>query len=112
MRNTWYYNHAVERQQQDRNKTGGTQKMKECEVIDIIKAHNESVDKYINGELAKKLHAKNGKIKMDQWFEAQRLIREQDFYGKGNEILKRLRAEGFDVKMDMQANKLVYKWYR
>ena len=86
--------------------------MKEHEVIDIIKAHNESIDNYINGELAERLHAKGGKIEMNQWFEAQRLIKEQDFYGKGRELQKKMRAEGFDVKMDMQANKLVYKWYR
>lgn len=82
--------------------------MTKQDVINAIQAHNNAIDNYINGELSKKLNAKNGKIKMDQWFKAQTLIKEQNFYEKGMVILKELRAEGFDVKMDMQSNKLVF----
>lgn len=82
--------------------------MKENEVIEIIKKHNESIDNYINGELAEKLNAKNGKILMDNWFKAQNLIKEQNFYGKATKILRELRSKGFDVKIDMQSDKLTY----
>lgn len=82
--------------------------MTKQDVINAIQAHNNAIDNYINGELSKKLNAKNGKIKMNQWFKAQTLIKEQNFYKKGMVILKELRAEGFDVKMDMQSNKLVF----
>lgn len=86
--------------------------MTDNEVIAIVQRHNQSIDDYINGELAKKLNAKNGKINMNQWFRAQELIKEQDFYGKGKKILRDLRSKGFDVKIDAQSDKLVYKWYR
>ena len=73
----------------------------------IINKHNESIDNYINNDLAKELGAKNGKISMNQWFKAQELIKAQGFYEKGMEILRDLRSKGFDVKMNMQSNKLV-----
>lgn len=80
--------------------------MKE-EAIRKIKEHNDSIDTYINSTLAHELGAKDGKISMNQWFKAQALIKEQNFYEKGMTILKELRNEGFDVKMNMQSNKLV-----
>ena len=81
--------------------------MKKEEAIKRIKEHNESIDTYINSTLAQELGAKDGKISMNQWFKAQSLINEQKFYEKGMTILQELRNEGFDVKMNMQSNKLV-----
>ena len=72
--------------------------------IEAAHNHNSSVDHFINVELVK--HFGGDKITADQWFEAQRLINEQDFYNKGHVILKVLRSYGIDCKMDMQSNKL------
>ena len=50
----------------------------------------------------------NGKISASSWFAAQYLINEQKFFGKAMKILSSVRAMGFDVKVDMQSNKLVW----
>lgn len=71
----------------------------------LAKAHNESIDKFINVTL--KEHFGTDKINISQWFEAQHLIKEQNFYEKGHAILVVLRTIGIDCKMDMQTNKLV-----
>ena len=70
----------------------------------MAKAHNESVDTYINVTL--KEHFGSDKISVDQWFEAQRLIKQQNFYEKGHNILQVIRAFGVDYKMNMQSDKL------
>ena len=72
---------------------------------EIAKAHNESIDTYINVTL--KEHFGSDTITPSQWFEAQRLINQQNFYDKGHAILVVLRTLGLDCKMDMQSNKLV-----
>jgi len=77
-------------------------------VKEIISAHNDSIDNYININLSKILNAKDGKINLTQWFEAQELIRQQNFYEKGRKIQIELRAAGYDVKMNMQSYKLVF----
>lgn len=53
-------------------------------VMELINNHNDSINKFIYGELATKLGAKNGKIKMNDWFKAQSLIKEQCFLRKRN----------------------------
>lgn len=73
-----------------------------------VSAHNEMIDNYINNDLAKELGAKNGKITLDQWFKAQELINKQGFYSKAKKLLNELRAAGFNVKINMQSNKLVF----
>lgn len=67
-------------------------------------AHNTAVDNYI---IELKKYFGGEKITAVQWFEAQTLIRKQNFYEKGMKILKELRTNGIDVKMDMQSHKLV-----
>lgn len=57
------------------------------EAVRMVADLNESIDHYINAELAEILHAKNGEIKMSQWFEAQRYIELQDFYEKALVIM-------------------------
>ena len=86
--------------------------MLESEVIQKVLEHNKMIDNFINIDLAKKLNAKDGMISMNDWFKAQTLIKEQNFYKKGKALLDELRGQGFDVKMDMQSDKLVYKCYR
>ena len=73
-----------------------------------IQEHNESITRYYEGELAEALGAKDGKITLDKWFKAQELIKAQGFYEKGMKILKECRKAGFDVKMNMQDNRLVF----
>lgn len=68
-------------------------------------AHNTAVDDYINVTLRD--YFGGDKITVAQWFEAQTLIRKQNFYKKGMAILKELKANGIEVKMDMQSDKLV-----
>ena len=50
----------------------------------------------------------NGEIKLNDWFKAQQIIQDQDFFKKGYSILKKLRNKGFDIKMDMQRHTLNY----
>lgn len=74
------------------------------ELITMAKRHNEAIDEYMNVTL--KEHFGGDKITLAQWFEAQQMIREQNFFEKAREILKPLRAAGIDCKMDAQSNKL------
>ena len=78
--------------------------MKEMFIKEAFK-HNFSVDKFINVELRK--HFQSDKVNAEQWFEAQRLINEQNFYEKGKLILRVLRSYGIDCKINCQSNKLV-----
>lgn len=81
----------------------------------IIDAHNDEIDNFIYNEIPKLLNLtnltkdKNGEysLTMDDWFKANELIRKQDFYKKGIEILNMLRDDMYNVKMDMQSNKLI-----
>lgn len=74
------------------------------QLANLAKEHNANVDKYINVTL--KEHFGGDTINMGQWFEAQRLIKGQNFYEKGHSILLVIRAFGIDCKMDMQSDKL------
>lgn len=67
-------------------------------------AHNQSVDDFINITLRD--HFNGDMINLQQWFEAQRLIKEQDFWGKGLVIVKALQKSGIDCKINAQTNKL------
>jgi 23S rRNA pseudoU1915 N3-methylase RlmH len=80
--------------------------MTDQEAKELIEKHNNEIDKYVES-LGEKLHAKNGKIPIENWFKANEMIQEQGFYEKGMKILKQIKSEGFNVKMDMQSNKLV-----
>lgn len=81
----------------------------------IINAHNDEIDNFIYNEIPKLLNLtnltkdKNGEysLTMEDWFKANELIRKQDFYKKGKEILNMLRDDMHNVKMDMQSNKLI-----
>ena len=71
---------------------------------DLAKDHNENIDHFVKVTL--KEHFGSETITASQWFEAQRLIRQQNFYKRGYAILKVLRSFGIDCKMDMQSDKL------
>lgn len=74
----------------------------------IVKEHNEKIDYFMNVTLAKELNCKDGKVNINDWFKAQELINRQGFYISAKAILDTLRAFGYDVKIDMQTNKLVF----
>lgn len=74
----------------------------------IVKEHNEKIDYFMNVTLAKELNCKDGKVNINDWFKVQELINRQGFYISAKAILDTLRAFGYDVKIDMQTNKLVF----
>jgi hypothetical protein len=80
----------------------------EQEIKNIIAQHNNKIDKFINEEIPEQLKIKNKRMSPEQWFQAQRIIGEQHFYEDGKKIQDNLRAKGYDIKMDMQSNKLSY----
>lgn len=79
----------------------------------LIQDHNDSIDAYINVTLPRKLRREgyevvDGKISLETWFAAQRLVAEAHFYDKANALCSALRAYGYDVKHDMQSDKLIW----
>ena len=75
-----------------------------------IKKHNDSIDNYMNNQLAIDLGYPAGtkEFSMSDWFKAQECIKKQNFYQKAMDILNRYRKMGYDVRISMQDNKLVY----
>ena len=79
----------------------------------LIEDHNDAIDAYINVTLPRKLRRKgyevvDGKISLDTWFAAQRLLAKAHFCDKANTLCTALRAFGYDVKHDMQSDKLIW----
>ena len=83
----------------------------------IVNAWNTKIDNFMKVDLLKLLeengvHVKNGKISMNDWFKAQHIINDQHFYEEGHAIQMKLRNAGYDVKMNMQDNTLVFpRWW-
>lgn len=81
------------------------------DAINMITRHNNQVNTFINEELPKALGIEDpdhAAINIDQWFKAQALIQKQGFYKQGMAIVKVLRADGYDVKIDGQRETLHY----
>lgn len=77
-------------------------------IIDIIDKLNAETDKFYNETLPEMLSVKDGLVTLSHWFAARRLIAEAGIYEKNDNFLRFARANGFDVKMDMQTYKLSY----
>ena len=81
-----------------------------------VNAWNAKIDNFMKVELPKLLeesgvHVKNGKIKMNDWFRSVQIVQDQHFYEEGHAIQRELRNAGYDVKMNMQDNTLVFpRW--
>lgn len=83
----------------------------------MVNNHNNSIDTFIHNLLPQLLEMAgvkvtkkddgNYEIPMSDWFTAQRFISAMDFYKSAMEILKPAREAGYDVKIDMQSNKLI-----
>lgn len=92
--------------------------MNRTEVKKIIEAHNNRIDEFISNILpqlleiagVKVIRNANGELEipMNEWFKAQRFISEMHFYDEAMKILNMVRPLGFDVKISMQDNKLVF----
>lgn len=82
----------------------------DCKIKETIKKHNDSIDDYINNQLAIDLGYPSGtkEFSMRDWFKAQECIKKQNFYQKAMDILNSYRKMGYDVRISMQDNKLVY----
>lgn len=92
--------------------------MTKREVIERVNEHNKMIEEFMCDTLPKVLKNdgvnvtkdKDGKfeIPMNDWFKAQEVIKSMNFYSKAKKILDEVRPLGFDVKIDMQSNKLVF----
>ena len=82
----------------------------------MVNDWNEKIRNFMENDLPRLLKengvpVKNGKINMNGWFKANEIIREQNFYEEGHAIQMELRAAGWDVKMNMQDDTLVFpRW--
>lgn len=78
-----------------------------------VEIWNAKIKDFMENKLPELLKAegipvKNGKIPMNSYFKAMQIIQRQNFYKKGHEIQMKLRNAGYDVKMDMQNDTLVF----
>ena len=88
------------------------------EVKKMVDMHNSKIDNFISNILPQLLEMAGVKvtvkdsgeyeIPMNEWFKAQDFIKAMNFYKDAMEILDMVRPLGFDVKINMQSNKLVY----
>ena len=88
------------------------------DVKQLIQHHNNRIDIFISNELPKLLESDgvkvvtkdNGEheIPINDWFKAQDYIKAKNFYKEAMTILDIVRPLGFDVKINMQSNKLVF----
>ena len=88
------------------------------EVKKMVDMHNSKIDNFISNILPQLLEMAGVKvtvkdsgeyeIPMNEWFKAQDFIKAMNFYKDATEILDMVRPLGFDVKINMQSNKLVY----
>lgn len=79
----------------------------------IVKEWNAHIENFMANELPRLceergIRVKNGKISMNDWFKANAIVNEQNFYQKGHAIQMELRNAGHDVKMNMQNHTLVF----
>ncbi len=88
------------------------------EVKKMVDMHNSKIDNFIINILPQLLEMAGVKVTvkdngeyempMNDWFKAQDFIKAMNFYKDAMEILDMVRPLGFDVKINMQSNKLVY----
>ena len=76
-------------------------------VKEMVEKHNNSIDSFLI-TIPTLLGKKENELNMSDWFKVQAIIEEQGFYSKGMTILNECRANGWDVKMNMQSYKLVF----
>lgn len=72
----------------------------------LARDHNDKIDYFTRVTLFE--HFGSNKIKPEQWFEAQALIKEQNFWEKGLAIVEAARAQGLDFKINAQSNEIIF----
>lgn len=77
-------------------------------IIDTLNDLNAETDKFYNETLPEMLSVKDGLVTLSHWFAARRIIAESGIFERNDSFLRYARANGFDVKMDMQSYKLSY----
>ena len=87
------------------------------DVKQLVQHHNNQIDNFINKELPQLLITKgvqitfrpNGEyeIPLNDWFMAQSIIQDMNFYKQAMQILEMVRPFGYNVKINMQTFKLV-----
>lgn len=92
--------------------------MTKQEVIERVNKHNRMIDEFMKDTLPQLLEMAginvkrktdgNFEIPMNDWFRAQDFIAGMNFYSQAKKILDEVRPFGFDVKINMQNNKLVF----
>ena len=88
------------------------------EVKTIVELHNNRIDVFNITLLPKILETHGFKVTyndkgeplftMNAWFKAQSIIDRMDFYDEAKYILNKFRPLGFDIKINMQTNKLIF----
>ena len=73
-----------------------------------VEMFNSSLGEFYKKTLPEMLNARNGKIKLGQWFEAQRIKEESGIYEERIAFLQSARRDGYDVKINMQSYELSY----
>lgn len=87
------------------------------EVKKIVEMHNDKVDNFLNNALPHLLkiaginivYHSNGKweVSMNDYFKVQEFISCMNFYNEAKEICNMVRPLGYNVKINMQCDKLV-----
>lgn len=85
-------------------------KMNREEVKEMIQINNTRIDYYMNNQLVVDMGYPEGtkEMPMNDWFKAQECIKNQHFYEKSKKLLDVCRADGWDVKINMQNSKLSF----
>ena len=88
------------------------------DVKQLVQHHNNQIDNFITNEIPKLLENdgikvvtkdnREHEIPVNAWFKAQDYIKAMTFYKEAMSILNMVRPLGFDVKINMQSNKLVF----
>ena len=78
------------------------------DVMTVITVANEWADNIYDRVIPELLGAKDGKIKLGQWFEAQSIIKKIGVYDQNHAAMMMCRKAGYDVKINMQDYKLSY----
>ena len=82
------------------------------EVIKKMQEHNESINRFYEEEAPRLLNFEYGQeMPADKWFGIwagiNSLAREKKFYEKAMTIVKEAQAEGYDIRVNAQSDKVV-----
>lgn len=92
--------------------------MTRTEAENMVNNHNNTINDFMKNLLPQLLkiagievtEKENGKyeISLNAWFKCQEIIGNMNFYESARKICDDCRSNGYDVKIDMQSNKLAF----